>query len=64
MNTCFTSVRGSIGSPFVTNRFACLPTSIDPMRSATPQIVAGHNVRALSASSFESPPYATAIAAW
>ncbi len=63
MNICFTSVRMSSGSPVATNRLANFPTSSDPTRSDTPQISAGHTVNALTASSFDNPPYATAIAA-
>src|ERR1035438_6523457 len=55
MNTCFTSVVTSNGSPLATTTLAVLPTSSDPSRSSTPQICAGYSVSAFMASSYGSP---------
>jgi hypothetical protein len=48
-NTSVTCTRASITSPVARNRFAALPTAIEPTRSATPKISAGDSVIARSA---------------
>ena len=56
MNTFVTAVLTSSGSPFAMKRFASLPASRLPTRSATPRISAALIVSALRASSrFHSP---------
>ncbi len=55
MKRCATRRFLSNRSPRVTVRFAILPTSIEPSWFETPRISAGLNVKALTASSRESP---------
>ena len=62
MKTCSAAVVSSNGSPDQTTRSASLPTSIDPARSAMPQVRAGVSVTARSAAS-RSSPYDTALPA-
>jgi hypothetical protein len=62
MKMCVNCVFISIGSPVATNKFAILPGSSEPTRSATPRIVAASSVMARSAR-LRSRPHATEIAA-